>query len=73
MSLVVVSNHLLILLAAWTAISLSLHQLLLFYPERPRAAGRAEKFILARLAEIALLVAFSLLAWQHDSLATERN
>lgn len=67
-SLVVVSNHLLILLAAWTAISLSLHQLLLFYPERPRALLAAQKkFILARLAEIALLVAFSLLAWQHDS------
>ena len=54
----VLSNHLLMLIGGWVAISLGLHQLLLFYPERPRAALAAhKKFLLARTAELALLTA----------------
>ena len=37
-TLVIISNHLLVLMAAWMTVSLAMHQLLLFYPERPRAA-----------------------------------
>lgn len=60
----VTSNHAFLFLAAWVAVSLSLHRLLLLYPERPRAALAAhKKFIAARTAEIALLAAFVLL-WQ---------
>ncbi|RZM76454.1 NADH-quinone oxidoreductase subunit L [Pseudoalteromonas rubra] len=67
-SLVVLSNHLLLFLLGWTLISLALHQLLLFYPERPRAAlGAHKKFILARLAELALLIAVLCLYQAHDT------
>jgi len=55
-SLLVISNHAFLFLAAWVAVSLSLHRLLLLYPERPRAALAAhKKFIAARTAELALL------------------
>ncbi|WP_242441582.1 NADH-quinone oxidoreductase subunit L [Pseudoalteromonas piscicida] len=58
-TVVVLSNHLALFWLAWVGISLSLHRLLLFYPNRPRAALAAhKKFILARLAESALLGAF---------------
>ncbi|QUI62472.1 NADH-quinone oxidoreductase subunit L [Pseudoalteromonas sp. A22] len=58
-TIVVLSNHLVLFWLAWVGISLSLHRLLLFYPNRPRAALAAhKKFILARLAESALLGAF---------------
>ena len=64
----VLSNHLLMLIGGWVAISLGLHQLLLFYPERPRAALAAhKKFLLARTAELALLTAALIL---HDSNGT---
>jgi NAD(P)H-quinone oxidoreductase subunit 5 len=67
-SLVVISNHLLMFWLGWVAISLALHQLLTFYPERTRAAIAAhKKFILARSAELALLAAISLLYEQHQT------
>lgn len=69
-ALVFISNHLLLFAAGWIAISLSLHQLLMFFPERPRAVLAAhKKFLLARLAETALLVAFGLL-WAHHGTFT---
>jgi NAD(P)H-quinone oxidoreductase subunit 5 len=62
------SNHLLVFFLAWVGISLSLHQLLMFYPERPRAALAAhKKFILARTAEVLLASAFILLYSQHQT------
>ncbi|WP_419147196.1 NADH-quinone oxidoreductase subunit L [Pseudoalteromonas 'SMAR'] len=68
-SLVVLSDHLVLFWLAWMGISLSLHRLLLFYPNRPRAALAAhKKFILARLAEGALLTAFICLYLSTDSL-----
>lgn len=67
-NLVVTSNHLLILLLGWVGISLGLHQLLLFFPERPRAVLAArKKFLFARLAEGCLLVAALLLYYQHGT------
>ncbi len=67
-SVVVLTDNLLVLAAAWTAISLALHELLLFYPERPRAALAAhKKFIFARIAEIALFGAALLLFNVHGT------
>ena len=67
-ALVFISNHLLLFAAGWVAISLSLHQLLMFFPERPRAAlGAHKKFLLARVAEVSLLTAFWLLWQQHGT------
>ncbi|SBS29793.1 NADH-quinone oxidoreductase subunit L [Marinomonas aquimarina] len=67
-SLTLSSNHLLGFWAGWLGISLGLHVLLTFYPERPRAILAAhKKFILARVAELSLLVAFSLLYLEHNT------
>ena len=66
--LVVTTNHALLLLAGWVGISLALHSLLLFYPERPRAQLAAhKKFLLARSAELSLGVALLLLYLYHGS------
>jgi len=66
---VVTSQNLVLLWLAWVAISLSFHQLLMFYPTRPRAVLAAhKKFILARIAESCLAVAFFLLWREHGSL-----
>ncbi|AOS98405.1 NADH-quinone oxidoreductase subunit L [Microbulbifer aggregans] len=66
--LVVTTNHALMLLAGWVGISLALHSLLLFYPERPRAQLAAhKKFLLARLAELSLAIALLLLYLHHGS------
>ncbi len=47
---------------AWVAMSLALHRLLVFYPDRPGARlAAAKKFGLARLSDAALLSAFGLL------------
>ncbi|MFM2483543.1 NADH-quinone oxidoreductase subunit L [Celerinatantimonas yamalensis] len=60
--LVIISNHLLIFWMAWMGVSLSLHRLILFYPQRPRAHLAAhKKFLLARLSELLLAVAFIIL------------
>ena len=65
---VVTTNHLALLIAAWAGISLSLHQLLMFYPQRKRAALAAhKKFLFARLAELCLLAAAALLYGVHGT------
>ena len=67
-SVVILSNHLLLFWLGWVAISLCFHRLLLFYPDRPRAVLAAhKKFILARLAELCLLAAVLLLYAHHGS------
>lgn len=56
---VIVSNHLLIFWASWVSVSLCLHRLILFYPQRPRAQLAAhKKFLLARFSELLLAAAF---------------
>ncbi|MDX1458278.1 MAG: NADH-quinone oxidoreductase subunit L, partial [Marinobacter sp.] len=68
-TLVLVSNHLLLFVAGWIGISLALHHLLMFYPERPRAALAAhKKFLFARVAELSLCGAALLLYNQHGTL-----
>ena len=65
---VAVTDNLFVVLLAWMAVSLTLNELLLFYPERPRAVLAAhKKFIFARIAECALLVAFIMLYQQHGT------
>ncbi|WP_108446686.1 NADH-quinone oxidoreductase subunit L [Halomonas denitrificans] len=67
-SVAVLSDHLALFLLAWFAISLAMHQLLMFYPDRPRAALAAhKKFLFARAAELCALTAFVLLYLHHDS------
>ncbi|ATJ82391.1 NADH-quinone oxidoreductase subunit L [Halomonas beimenensis] len=67
-SVAVLSDHLLVFLAAWLGIGLAMHQLLMFYPDRPRAALAAhKKFLFARGAELCALGAFLLLYLHHDS------
>ncbi len=69
-AIVVTTNHLGVLIAAWAGISLSLHQLLIFYPERKRAVLAAhKKFLFARTAEACLIGATILLYQQHGTLS----
>lgn len=62
--LLVASSNLLLFTAAWMATSLSLHQLLTFYRERPAAVLAARnKFIISRLAD-ACMIAVLVLVWR---------
>lgn len=63
--LLVVSGNLLQFALAWSATSLCLHKLLVFYPDRPgaRLAAR-KKFIISRLGD-ACLVAVLALTWRE--------
>lgn len=75
----VISNHLLLLLAAWTATSLCLHRLLLHYPDRVGAVFAArKKFFFSRLAELSLLAAAIMLyaghsTWRIDEVVASIN
>ncbi|MEL6643473.1 MAG: proton-conducting transporter membrane subunit [Pseudomonadota bacterium] len=56
------AGHLIVLVAAWGAMSLSLHKLLTFYPNRRRAQRAArKKAIAARAGDLALIVAAAFL------------
>lgn len=69
----IVSNHLLLFFAAWVSISLLLHQLLMFYPERDRAVLAAhKKFILARCSETFLGIALLLIYLQTGTATLDR-
>ena len=53
---IVISGNLVQFALAWCATSLSLHKLLLFYPDRPGAVLAArKKFIISRLGDLCLL------------------
>ncbi|ODT09608.1 MAG: oxidoreductase [Kaistia sp. SCN 65-12] len=61
------------LVVAWIATSLSLHQLLLFYPDRPAAQAAArKKFVVARIGDSALIAAavFLMQAYGSADIAT---
>lgn len=61
-SLLVLSGTLMLFVASFIATSLFLHQLLVFYAERPAARSAArKKFILSRIADTALVLAAILL------------
>ena len=60
----VASSNLLMFTGAWIATSLSLHNLLTFYHDRPAAITAArKKFIISRLADACMLVAL-VLVWR---------
>lgn len=61
--LLVLSGNLWQLVLAWIGMSLALHQLLVFYPERTRALHAArKKFIIARISDAFLVTAALLIA-----------
>ncbi|NBC00470.1 MAG: NADH/ubiquinone/plastoquinone (complex i) [Bacteroidetes bacterium] len=64
----VLAGNLGLFVLAWLATSLSLHTLLVFYPERPAAviAGR-KKFIAARIGDVCLVAAAGLLYLQFGT------
>lgn len=58
----VLANNTVLLVAAWIATSLALHQLLVFYRERPAAQLAArKKFVVARIGDVFLIGAAVLL------------
>ena len=60
--LLVTAGHLVQLVLAWVATSLSLHQLLLFYPDRVQARRAAhKKFVTSGLSNVVLIVAAAVL------------
>ena len=68
-TVLVVARNLLVMVFAWTATSLALHQLLTFFQDRPQALVAAhKKFIVSRLADVALLTAAVLLQSSLGSL-----
>ena len=67
--LVVSTNHLLVLALAWAAASLALHRLLTFFGDRQAALTAAhKKFVLGRVADVAMLGACALLAQAYGTL-----
>jgi NAD(P)H-quinone oxidoreductase subunit 5 len=69
-SLLVVTNNLLVLGVAWLASSLTMHQLLTFYDARPQALIAAhKKFLLGRVADVAIFAAIALV-WRATGTLT---
>jgi NAD(P)H-quinone oxidoreductase subunit 5 len=63
-SLVIITNNLLVLALAWLATSVAMGRLLSFYSDRPPALIAAhKKFLVSRTADALLLAAIGLLAW----------
>ncbi|WP_258806689.1 NADH-quinone oxidoreductase subunit L [Pseudidiomarina sp. CB1] len=79
--LTAIADHFLLFWLGWVAVSLTLHRLLVFYPERPRALLAAhKKFIFARIAEtllgatlLSLYVVYDIQAISELSQITEHN
>ncbi len=72
-TILVISNNLLVIAVAWTATSLALHQLLTLYSDRPAALVAAhKKFLVSRLADGALAVALGLLYTNVGSFDLDR-
>lgn len=70
---VVIANNLLVMVVAWTATGLALHQLLTFYPDRTAALVAAhKKFLVSRLADLSLLVSVVLVHANTGSLDLDR-
>ncbi len=71
--LVVVTNHFVLLLAAWAATSIALHGLLTYYSDRPVAVGVAhKKFLLARGADLCMVGAAVAFVVTLDTLRIDR-
>lgn len=62
--LLVLAEHLLVFFAAWVSTSMSLHQLLTFYRDRPKAMVAAhKKFLVSRFADVCLFSGIVLLVF----------
>jgi NAD(P)H-quinone oxidoreductase subunit 5 len=76
---IVISGNLVQFALAWCATSLCLHQLLLFYPERPGAVLAArKKFIISRLGDACMIAVIVLVhanfhTWKFSSLFDDAN
>lgn len=72
-SLLVISNNLLLLALAWMATSLALHGLLTFFNTRPQALVAAhKKFIASRVADACLLAAIAVIGQQLGTLEIDQ-
>ncbi len=72
-TLLVLSNNLLLLMLAWVGTSLALHALLTFFDQRPQALIAAhKKFLASRLADLCMLGAIALVASQLGTLEIDR-
>jgi NAD(P)H-quinone oxidoreductase subunit 5 len=68
-TLLVLSDNLLLLALAWIATSLSLHQLLTYYDDRaPALIAAHKKFIASRVADACLLTAVTLVGLEYGTL-----
>ena len=68
----IVSGNLLMFSLAWIATSLCLHQLLMFYRERPAAVLAAhKKFVASRIGDVSLLIAIFLIGSTLNTLEFE--
>jgi NAD(P)H-quinone oxidoreductase subunit 5 len=69
----IISGNLLMFSLAWIATSLCLHQLLMFYKERPAAVLAAhKKFVASRIGDISLLIAIFLIGSTLNTLEFEQ-
>ncbi len=72
-TLLVMTNNLLVLVLAWIGTSLALHALLTFFDERPQALIAAhKKFIASRVADLAMLGAIALVGTQLGTLEIDQ-
>ncbi len=72
-SLLVITNNLLLLALAWVATSLSLHGLLTFYDQRPQALLAAhKKFMASRVADACLISAVALIGHRLGTLEIDQ-
>ena len=72
-TLLVMTNNLLVLVLAWIGTSLALHALLTFFDERPQALIAAhKKFIASRVADLAMLGAIGIVGTQLGALEIDR-
>ncbi len=72
-TLLVITNNLLVLALAWIVTSLALHALLTFFDDRPQALIAAhKKFLASRVADACLLVAIALVARQLGTLEIDQ-
>ena len=72
-TVVVVTNHLAVLAAAWLATTLALHQLLTFFSTRPAALVAAhKKFLASRLGDVCLFAGVVLIGVSLGSLQIDQ-
>ena len=72
-TVVVMTNHLAVLAAAWLATSLALHQLLTFFSTRPAAMVAAhKKFLASRLGDVCLFAGVALIGVSLGSLQIDQ-